>query len=68
MAELCAMPIPNNKENLMFVINRCVGVLRHCTDEAVALLGQDARKIVSDALRQQAARYDPPIAPRSTSA
>jgi hypothetical protein len=62
MAELCAMPDVNSRQDLVFVLNRCVAALRHVPDAALAGLEAKTRQIVADALRQQALRYDPGLA------
>ena len=62
MAELCSMPDANSKQELIFVLNRCIGALRHVPDATLVGLEAKTRQIVADALRQQALRYDPGLA------
>lgn len=62
MAELCAMPEATGRQELIFVLNRCIGALRHVPDATLAGLEAKTRQTVADALRQQALRYDPGLA------
>lgn len=60
IAELCRLPDPaETKQELIYLLNRCVAALRHVPDAAVAQLEAKARQIVAYALREQALRYDP---------
>ena len=62
MAELCAMPDANSRQELIYVLNRCIAALRHVPDATLHGLEAKTRQIVADALRQQALRYDPGLA------
>jgi hypothetical protein len=62
LAELCSLPKPEQKQELLFVLNRCIAALRGCPDELLAQLEPKSRQIVADAMRQQALRYDPGLA------
>jgi hypothetical protein len=57
--ELCAMPEINGRQDLITVLNRCIGALRHVPDDVLSGLEVGTRKIVADALREQAMRYAP---------
>lgn len=62
IAELCAMPEADSRQNLLLVLNRCIAALRHVPDATLTGLEAKTRQIVADALRQQALRYDPGLA------
>jgi hypothetical protein len=63
MAELCDMPTVEGRQELVFVMNRCVAALKNCPDASIATLEPKPRQVIAAALREQAARYALPAAP-----
>lgn len=59
MAEIGALEAPARSQEATSLLSLCVGAVMKVPDEVVAEMTDTARKVVADAMREQAERYMP---------